>query len=283
MAKHTLFGGLLVSVISLLLSLELSFADEFSLFHPTPDDQLRPLSTDRPDITESPYTVNPGRVQLELDFISFTEDEDALEERDFFAILPTNFKVGLLHHTDLQLVFEPYIVDEVRDKSTTLSERRSGIGDVTLRLKQNLWGNDGGASALAVMPFLTLPTSRTNLGADGVEAGLIIPFALELGERESLGLMAEFDLFTDELNNDSYHVEFVNTAVIGIDFNESWGMFLEFVSIATTEEDGDWQGLANTGFTYALSDNFQLDGGIAVGVNDDAPDWSPFIGMAVRI
>ncbi|MDX2057383.1 MAG: hypothetical protein SFV24_06245, partial [Gemmatimonadales bacterium] len=34
----------------------------FTLFNPTPWAQARELSTDRPDMTESPYTVPAGRV-----------------------------------------------------------------------------------------------------------------------------------------------------------------------------------------------------------------------------
>ena len=36
---------------------------------------MRDLSPDRPDATESPYTVDAGHYQLEMDFANFTYDQ----------------------------------------------------------------------------------------------------------------------------------------------------------------------------------------------------------------
>jgi hypothetical protein len=35
---------------------------------------LRELTTDRPDATESPFTIDAGRLQLELEAVSYTRD-----------------------------------------------------------------------------------------------------------------------------------------------------------------------------------------------------------------
>jgi hypothetical protein len=43
------------------------------LFHPTPRQLMRELSTDRPDRTESPYTADAGHFQLEMDFFNYTD------------------------------------------------------------------------------------------------------------------------------------------------------------------------------------------------------------------
>ncbi len=40
----------------------------YNLFHPTPKDSLREMDPDRPNVTESPYTVDAGHVQYEADF-----------------------------------------------------------------------------------------------------------------------------------------------------------------------------------------------------------------------
>src|SRR5436309_3199384 len=46
----------------------------FSLFNPTPRTLMREMQTDRPDQTESPYTVDAGHFQLEADFDNYTYD-----------------------------------------------------------------------------------------------------------------------------------------------------------------------------------------------------------------
>jgi hypothetical protein len=41
------------------------------LFNPTPDRLLRDLTTDRPDVTESPFTVDAGRIQAETNLFGY--------------------------------------------------------------------------------------------------------------------------------------------------------------------------------------------------------------------
>ena len=61
-----------------------------------------------------------------------------------------NLKAGLTNSTDLQLVVESYVKNEV--KAPFLTSSQSGFGNLTIRLKQNIWGNTSGKSALALMP-----------------------------------------------------------------------------------------------------------------------------------
>ena len=49
----------------------------YNLFNPVPENLLRDLSPDRPDATESPYTVDAGHYQLEMDFANFTSTKRA--------------------------------------------------------------------------------------------------------------------------------------------------------------------------------------------------------------
>ena len=46
----------------------------YTIFNPVPRDLMRELTPDRPDKTESPYTVDAGHFQLEMDFANFTLD-----------------------------------------------------------------------------------------------------------------------------------------------------------------------------------------------------------------
>ena len=113
-----------------------------TLLNPTPAKFLRELSTDRPDKTESPYTVDAGRFQIEMDLANYSHDRDMSGGADIridaWAIAPVNFKVGLSHRVDLQTVVETYNSIVTRDRITGARTRQSGFGDVTSRLKVNL-------------------------------------------------------------------------------------------------------------------------------------------------
>ena len=106
---------------------------------------MRELSTDRPDKTESPYTVDAGHFQWEMDFAVFTLERVDGAQSQTWNIAPVNIKVGLTNNTDLQLFFDSYIHEQDRRSPCAESaETTDGVGDLTTRLKINLWGDDGG-------------------------------------------------------------------------------------------------------------------------------------------
>jgi hypothetical protein len=248
----------------------------YSLFHPTPRDQMREMSTDRPDTTESPYTVDAGHWQLEMSFFDYSRDHaDGIRSQAWgFGLV--NLKAGLWNHTDFQMIFDSY----TREKSTGahISERASGFSDVTLRLKTNLWGDDGGDTALAVMPYLKIPTG-TDLSNDEWEGGLIVPLGIALNDRVGLGLMAEVDVVHDE-DTGGHEWEFLHSATAGFGLTEQLGLYVELVGIAGPETD--YQALFDTGLTFSVTDNLVFDAGIRLGLNDAAEDFGVFAGMSIR-
>lgn len=242
----------------------------YSLFNPKPPEAWRELSADRPDATESPFTVDAGAVQLEMSFVDYTKNSD---DRTW-SVAPFNTKIGLTESTDIQFVFDPYIYHDPRGGSST-----SGVGDVQIRLKWNLWGNVGGNTALAIMPFVKLPTASNRIGNDHVEGGVIVPWSIDLAVGIGLGLMAEFDVVYDE-EDDDYDLEFLTTAVLGIDITDALGMYIEGIGITST--DAQFQSLAGFGFTFAVDRNVVLDAGVNIGLTGDADDVNIFVGITVR-
>lgn len=255
----------------------------FHLFNPTPSKYLREMDTDGPGTTESPYTVDAGHFQVELTLVSYTSDRDLFDGEtyrlDAWAIAPITLKVGLFNRLDAQLVLEPHIrVDErVGTNRTTLR----GFGDTTVRLKFNLWGNDGGRTALAATPYVKFPTSEEGFGSRSVEGGLILPMALTLPGDFYLGLTTRFDAVRDE-DDGGYHAEFINSIAFGHDlFGRLFGYF-EFFSAVSTERDSNWVGTFDTGVIYELTENVQVNAGVNIGVTRSADDWTAFTGMAWR-
>lgn len=117
----------------------------YHLFNPTPTELLREMSTDRPDKTESPYTVDAGRMQVEADFVTYTRDRDTANGADTrvdaWAVAPINLKFGITHRIDLQTVVESYNHVTTKDHVAGTKVRQSGFGDITTRVKINAWGN----------------------------------------------------------------------------------------------------------------------------------------------
>jgi Putative MetA-pathway of phenol degradation len=247
----------------------------YHLFNPTPPAQLRDLSTDRPDQTESPYTVDAGHFQVELDFFKLTSDRHSTDgvRSETWNVAPINLKIGLLNNVDLQLVFDSYVSTRTRNPST----RASGFGDLTTRLKINLWGNDGGKTAFALMPYVKLPLDASELRNGHTEGGLIVPFAMELPGGWNLGLMTEVDWVSDDAG--AHDTEWLNTVTLSRTLIGKLGAYVEFVAVAGDAPGFAWRGQVDAGFTYALTDNFA---GCNFGVTRSAPDYEPFAGFSIR-
>ncbi|MFD2257038.1 transporter [Luteolibacter algae] len=235
---------------------------------PKDETPLRPLSTDRPDATESPYTVDKGHFQFELEVLSYSMDG----EEDSFALSELNFKYGITGNSDLQLVLPLY--EHVVDGA-------NGFGDIQLRFKQNLWGNDSGRTAFAIMPFIQLPTGADGITTEKFEGGVILPLGISTAGRWSYGVQVELDLVGNELES-GHHFSFLSSATAACELNETMGMFLELVGIANEGGAVNTEAYFNTGLTHAVSETVQLDGGVRIGLTSDSTDFTPFAGVSVK-
>ncbi len=230
---------------------------------------LRELSTDRPDTTESPHTVDAGHFQFELELAAW---EKSGADRTL-NLGNLNLKAGLTGSTDLQLVLPLY--------SRSQNGGPEGFGDIALRLKHNLWGNDEGPTAMAVMPYVKFPTAHGQLGNGEVEGGLILPFAFTLSEDWNAGLMAQIDLAADSTGS-GYHAVFVHSATVSRGLTETTGFFVELVSVLSTEAGTADEAYFNAGLTWAASPRWQIDGGLRTGLTSASVDLTPFLGLSAK-
>jgi hypothetical protein len=274
----------------LLGTASLAFAQDksqYNLFNPTPDHLLRDLTTDRPDTTEAPFTVDAGHVQIETTIVGFSRSprDSAGAVTDTTEIATTNVRIGLTNTVEAGFVWQPYGIVRTRDDPVG-SVRQSGIGGLELRSKVNLWGNDTfgkvGSSALALLPFVVLPTDRHNgISPEFAEGGLIVPYALKLSEKFGLGLNAGVTWLKSDAATD-HHPEYLASASLSYEWSEKLGTYYEVATRFHTDDPRGDVVLLGTGVTYRLSKNVQLDAGVNVGVTPAADRFNPFVGFAVR-
>jgi hypothetical protein len=256
----------------------------YNLFNPVPADLMRELNTDRPDQTESPYTVDAGHFQAEWTVFAFTHDQREGERTDSFQYLSPNLKLGLTNRIDLQFVFDGYEVqkERFRDADGVISHQTlQGAGDLTTRLKINLFGNDEGKIAVGIMPVVKVPTNQDHLGNRSVEGGLIFPVAVSLPHDWDMGFMTEVDARRAE-GERHYHAEFLNTITFGYSFTQKFRGYVEFAATVNMIQASRWIGQVDAGVSYGVTRNLQLDCGANVGVTRSAPAVQPFVGLTFR-
>ena len=183
----------------------------------------REMSTDRPDGTESPISLDKGRFQVEASLFSYTRDSNNGTRLDAWSFAEMNLKAGITDSSDLQLVISPYVTE--RMKTGGVTDTVDGVGDFEVRYKWNLWGNDEGETAFGLLPYVKLP-SGSDVSNDRVEGGLILPFAWDFAEGWGFGTQVQIDrVYSADTRNHEW--EFSHTAVIGADLCESIGVFIE--------------------------------------------------------
>lgn len=250
----------------------------YHLFKPVPKGDMREMETDRPDVTESPYTVDAGHFQYEADLTRFEREKDEMTLQKTLLINQANLKVGITGSTDLQLVIQSYGKQRELDLADGARTSAKGFGDISIRIKQNLIGNDKGNFALAVMPYVKLPTSKFD-SQSRYEGGLILPAQIKLPGEWKLGFQIEADRLKDKYN-DAMHTELLQSLTL------SHEILKHLDGIAETFYNYDfkqhhWANFLNAALQVELAEDIKLDAGVNYGIQADA-ERNYFIGTSFR-
>lgn len=245
----------------------------FDLFRPTPKNQMRSFETDRPDATESPYTVDAGYFQYETDLFKTDRSKvDGIKTvQNYFNSF--NLKLGLTNSLDIQLVTDMLVIMNVT--SATTFRNNSSFGNITIRMKQNIWGNDVGKTALAILPFINVPTRSENK----ITGGLVVPLAVLLPKDWSIGTQLEGDFETNQSGKGT-HLNYQTSVTISHPLFSKCEFFTE-ASISREMELKSWEYFLNCGLVYDLRENVKVDAGFYYGLKNTSSKVI-FVGLSFR-
>ncbi|MBC7417820.1 MAG: hypothetical protein H7325_06670 [Pedobacter sp.] len=106
---------------------------------------------------------------------------------------------------DIQFVIPTYSSSNLRQRGTNkIIGKTSGFDDATLRFKYNMFGYVSGKAALAALPFISFPAS--SFSHNGMQGGILFPFALKINEGLDSGAQVELDLVKE---GDNHHPEYL--------------------------------------------------------------------------
>lgn len=251
----------------------------YSIFRPTPRRYLRPMVPDRPGITESPYSVDAGHFQYETDFLRLlTRREGSAYGHDWYfnhALL----KIGLSDKVDFQVGVDSYTdtrnYDEADPSQTQLAR---GFGDLTLRLKRTLVGDDDSRWALGLIGYVQLPTGGPR-GDGAVEFGAVLPAVYQLTKPWSIGGQVATEVYWDR-ETQSRYVQLTPTFTTDYAFTDLVQGFAELVGYWDVRQ-ATWRSSVNTGLQLDVSKNVQLDLGTHLPVTHSV-DREYFLGLSFR-
>jgi hypothetical protein len=254
--------------------------NQYWLLNPVPRDQMRSFSTDRPTKSNVPYTVDAGHFQYETDLVNSTHQVAGTTRIDTLLAPNPTFKVGVTNNADFE-VNVPFAGVHTYDAAAA-SSSLWGIGDTFVRSKINLWGNDSGNTAAAIIPYVKAPSAPIGIGNGAVEGGMITPVAFSLPNSFTLLLVPEIDVLKDSLNS-GYHGNYV------IDVNLSREVIKNVTAYVEVWSDYNADPAAKAALisfdaavAWVFLPNAQIDVGANFGLTSATPVVQIYAGLSQR-
>jgi Putative MetA-pathway of phenol degradation len=255
----------------------------YDLFNPTPDGEMRKFTPDRPTKGYSVRTIDAGHFELETDLVSYSVTKYLGVTAQSMQSLDPTLKLGVTNWADFEIQFNGLQFQRSFDSSSGLSTHGAGFGDVLLRTKMNLFGNDSGPAGFALIPYVKLPSPTPVISNGAVEGGLIAPLALRLPEDYIVTLMTEMDALKTANGNGRY-ANFVN--LVGVSHPlpgiEGANGMIELYSSTGTDPATPAVYTFDLGMNFRLDQHTILDLGLNLGLNDAAPKAQIYTGISVR-
>jgi hypothetical protein len=251
----------------------------YNLFKPLPKPLMREdMETDRPSITESPYTVEAGHFQYEADLFKHERETTEESKQHKWLINQANLKFGLLKNTALQVIVQSYGKERTEQLADHSMQSASGFGDITLRLKQNIYGNYNGNFSIALLPYVKFPTNKYSENKL-YEEGLMIPMVIKLPHDWKIGLQVEGDYLKDN-DEQARHAEVLQSLVLSHVLFKKLEVFGE-TFYTYNFKDHQIQNYLDAALEYELIKDVKVDAGINYGLQKTAhKDY--FLGIAFR-
>jgi Putative MetA-pathway of phenol degradation len=239
-----------------------------------------PICPDRPSKANGTCTVPAGHFQIETSLVDWTREGFPGGHMDFTMWGSSVVKYGLSSSSDVEFGFTPF--ESLRMREGGISGRASGFGDLTVRLKQRLTGDEAPLQA-TLIPFAKLPTAKHDLGNGKVEGGLTVPVSTALGKSGvMLTLGPELDLRADA-DEHGYHAAMAQLVNFGFAATTQLTLSAELWGQWDWDPDGTVrQYSADGSIAYLVNNDLQLDAGANLGLNRNTPDVELYAGVSKR-
>ena len=232
--------------------------------------QLGDISTDRPDVTESPYLMDKGFFQVEAGIISQHDKPSTDIKMSELSAPLILLRYGLAKNVELRAGID-YISSKVtiNDSSTSTS----GLSPFFLGTKVHLFQEKGSVPETALLLGVTLPF-KENSEFQSEYIGLAFRFAMQntLSKRFSLSYNLGGLFGADSPGATGFY-----SVALGAVLVKKLSAFVELYGFLPEKTSPDHR--FDAGFTYLVLKNLQADISGGLGISEGSPDY--FLGMGL--
>jgi hypothetical protein len=240
---------------------------------PDVPDEIQPVDPDRPDTTNGPHIVDVGLLQIETGAVRSRLGSDRTS-----VGTPVMARIGITDWFEARVGGDGFV--SVRDQARSVT----GMGNVQLGAKLRLYADAGGVPLLSVLPMVNLPAAdeRKGLGSGQVDFTIALLAGTDFLKRGHvdanygagwIGAGADVRRFTQHLVSLS----------VSADVPGPVTPYLEGFWVSRQEPEGGRVLVMDGGAIYVINVRLALDGGVQLGLTDDAPRLSVFGGFSVIV
>jgi len=239
-----------------------------------------PIATDRPDFTEASSTVGKGRVQLEAGY-TFIQDKSNGVTTTSHSYPEALLRVGMIADWFEFRIAQNY--GNVRSNSPDGLFSAGGSEDLYLGVKLFVAEQRGVLPETSIIFQSQVPTGHSDFTSSKVLPGFNLLYGWDVTDKMTFAGSSQANRAIDA---DSHgYVEMAQSLTVGWSFTEKLGSYTEwfaFMPAGATSEGVTAQHYLNGGFTYKLTNNFQLDIRAGVGLSRSADDFFGGTGFGYR-
>jgi hypothetical protein len=233
---------------------------------------VAPIAPDRPDVTNGTNIVEEGLLQVEVG----AQHVRMGTQRS--AGTPVTVRVGLFEWLEARAGTDGFLHQSDNGSSV------SGAGNVQLGAKLRLFADPGGVPVLSILPTVNLPvaSAEKGLGSGDLDATLVVLTGTDVGRTSHLDVNYGVGAIGAGLGHPHFFQQLVS-ASFSHSLTEQLSPYVEGFWFSRQEPGGGPVVSVDTGFIQAFAARFAIDGGIAVGLSNAAPDFAVFTGLSVII
>ena len=227
---------------------------------------ILPIQTDRPDQTETPFTVPKNYFQMEIGCLLEQNKDDTKS-----ITVPT-----ILTKFGLSDQFEVGIITEVATE-TINTETVTGLSPITFRIKETIAQEKGFRPTTSFIGYFTVP----DFASEKFKTTYYAPafkFAMQHTLTDKISLSYNLGAAWD---GETAEPTFNYTLSTGYSISEELGAYIEIYGFIPQKSISEH--LFDCGLTYLLSSNILLDVSGGVGLTSKALKYFAGLGCSFRI
>jgi hypothetical protein len=237
------------------------------------------ISPDRPDFTNGPGMVAPGHLQVET---GYTFTRGGSEKSSTLGELLLRYAFDDRWEARLGLNSYEWLGSGVP------GERRiAGFQDPFVEAKVRLNDPEAehrapGVPAMGLLLQTTLPVGNRRLTADAWQPQAALALEWELTRDLSLASNLGCAYLEDGSNAGERFTQCFASASAGLQLDDEVGAFFEAYGFTRESAGGSATGYLDTGLSYLVSKDLQLDVRVGAGLNAPRPNWFTGLGASFR-